>query len=53
MPFQTKLDPHTTPQEKMERFKTALKVALTVPKAEIDQMVAAEKTKKAKKPVKP
>jgi hypothetical protein len=38
--MKSKLDPTTTPEQKMEIFRGALRRALTVSKGELDQRVA-------------
>ena len=48
--MKSKLDPSTTPEQKMQRFQRALGIALSVSKVELDERVAsAEKIRRETK----
>jgi hypothetical protein len=48
--MKSKLDPDTTPQQKMDNFRTALRDVLRISKSDLTQMLADEKTANQGKP---
>jgi hypothetical protein len=48
--MKSNLDPNTTPEQKFDRFQSALRNALSVSKSELNQRIEAEKIANQDKP---